>query len=70
MCDLCHEYVAACIYMPINHRAVSGVGITYHPRQKGGAWKADSDGFQSNFPVFTAHELAIATHVITTCMET
>ena len=48
------------------HRAVSDQGITYYPRQNGGAWKADSDGFE--------YELAIATHVIsnnvTTCMET
>ena len=28
-----------------NHRAVSGEGSTYYPRQNGGAWKADSDGF-------------------------
>ena len=56
------------------HRAVSGEGITYYPRQNGGDWKADSDGFESNCPVSTVHELAIVTHVIsnnaTTCMET
>ena len=46
------------------HRAVSDEGITYYPRQNGGAWKADSDGFESNCPVSNVHELAIATHVI------
>ena len=63
-----------CFLRPLYHCAVSGEGITYYPRQNGGAWKADLDGFESNCPVFTVHELAIVTHVIsnnaTTCMET
>ena len=58
----------------IVHRAVSGEGITYYPRQNGGAWNADSDGFVSNCPVSNVHELTIATHVIsnnaTTDMDT
>ena len=61
------------IKQALDHRAVSGEGITYYPRQNGGAWKADSDGFESNCPVSTVHELAIVTHVIsnnaTTCIE-
>ena len=62
-------------YMWLWHdRAVSGEGMTYYPRQNGGAWKADSDGFESNCPVSTVHELAIVTREIsnnaTTCMET
>ena len=56
-----------------SHRAVSGEGITYYPRQKGGAWKAHSDGFVSNCPASNVPELVIATHVIsnntTACME-
>ena len=60
-------------YLPL-HRAVSGEGITYYPRQNGGDWKVDLDGFESNCPVSNVHELAIATHAIsnnfTTCMET
>ena len=56
------------------HYAISGEGITYYPHQNGRAWKANSDGFESNCPISNVHELAIATHVIsnnvTTCMET
>ena len=57
-----------------HRRAVSGEGITYYPRQNGGAWKADSEGFVSNCPISNVDEVAIVTDVIsnnaTTGMDT
>ena len=48
----------------IHSRALSGEGITYYPRQSGGARKADSDGFVANCPVSNVHELALVILVI------
>ena len=48
----------------VMHRAVSGEGITYYPRQNGSDREADWNGFVSNCTVYYVHTLAIVTHVI------